>query len=101
MIFLKKSHKNPDHRGMEELTAKDIAALLGIPLETVKSRLKRKKIEPVRYVGPTGIYDPSVVDKIRAVPGKGRPRKQAEPENQPPGKAKPAPAKSHTEKSEK
>jgi hypothetical protein len=67
------------YRDMDELTVKEIADSLGIPMETVKSRIKRAKIEPVRYVGPTAIYAPEVMDRIRNVPGKGRPPK-AKPE---------------------
>jgi DNA-binding Lrp family transcriptional regulator len=60
---------------MEELTVKEIAESLGIPFETVKSRIKRAKIEPVRYIGPTAIYAPKVLEAIRDVRGKGRPPK--------------------------
>ncbi|MDR3304350.1 MAG: hypothetical protein LBS86_08070 [Treponema sp.] len=60
---------------MEELTVKEIADMLSMPIETVKSRLKRATIEPLRYVGPTAIYAPSVVDQIRDVSPRGRPRK--------------------------
>jgi hypothetical protein len=62
---------------MDELTVKEIADFLGIPMETVKSRIKRAKIEPVRYVGPTAIYTPEVMERIRNVPGRGRPPKAA------------------------
>jgi hypothetical protein len=37
--------------------------------------MKRKGIKPIKIVGQTGIYDPSVVEAIRNVPGKGRPPK--------------------------
>jgi DNA-binding Lrp family transcriptional regulator len=60
---------------MDELTVKEIADSLGIPTETVKSRIKRARIDPVRYVGPTAIYAPEVLEAIRNVPGKGRPKK--------------------------
>jgi DNA-binding Lrp family transcriptional regulator len=66
---------------MDELTVKEIANSLGIPTETVKSRIKRAKIEPIKYVGPTAIYAPEIVEAIRSVPGKGRPPK-AKPEAQ-------------------
>jgi hypothetical protein len=61
---------------MDELTVKDMADSLGIPTETVKSRIKRAKVAPVRYVGPTAIYPPEAVDIIRNVPARGRPRKK-------------------------
>ena len=76
---------------MNELTVKEIASSLGVPTETVKSRIKsygdgqqtrsfcyvptetvksrikRAKIKPVRYVSPTAIYAPGVVEAIRDV----------------------------------
>jgi hypothetical protein len=60
---------------MEEVTIADIAKILSIPDATVKTRLRTSKIKPLRYVGPTAIYDPSVIDLIREVAPRGRPRK--------------------------
>ena len=60
---------------MDGLTVKEIASSLGVPTETVKSRIKRAKIDPVRYVGPTAVYDKSALEAIRNVPGRGRPKK--------------------------
>jgi hypothetical protein len=58
---------------MEELMVKEIAELIGIPSETAKSRIKRAKIKPERYIGPTAVYAPEVVEVIRNSPGRGRP----------------------------
>jgi hypothetical protein len=60
---------------MNEMTIKEISETLGITQSATKIRLQRKGIKPIRMVGQTGIYDPSVVEAIRNVPGKGRPRK--------------------------
>jgi hypothetical protein len=68
-----------DNGGMEELTVKEIAEKLGINPGTAKIRLQRKGIKPIKLVGQTAIYDPSVVEQIRNVPGRGRPPK-AKPE---------------------
>jgi predicted ArsR family transcriptional regulator len=63
---------------MDELTAREIADILHIEVDTAKRRIQRLKIKAARYVGPTAIYDPSVVDAIRNIPGKGRPKKRPE-----------------------
>jgi hypothetical protein len=68
---------------MDELTVKEMADSLGIPTETVKSRIKRAKIEPVRYVGPTAIYAPEVMERIREVPPRGRPGKPKDEDKKP------------------
>jgi hypothetical protein len=60
---------------MNELTVKEIADRLNRPFETVKVQLRAAGISPIRKVGKTNIYDPSVVEAIRNVPGKGRPKK--------------------------
>lgn len=63
------------------MSAAEIAEILGINQKAVKTRLLRAGIQPVAYVGggPTALYAPDVVDKIREVPGRGRPKK-AKPE---------------------
>jgi hypothetical protein len=58
------------------MTVKELAEKLGIPDRTVKSRIRLKNISPVRYVGPTAIYDPSVLDLIREPKPRGRPKKK-------------------------
>jgi transposase len=60
---------------MENLTIREIADILNVSMPTAKQRIHRKGIVPVRYVGMIGLYDPTAVDAIRDVPGKGRPKK--------------------------
>jgi hypothetical protein len=57
------------------LDAKEIGEALGINQRAAKKRLERAGIKPIGYSGPTAIYDPKVVDKIRDTPGPGRPPK--------------------------
>ncbi|MDR2419219.1 MAG: hypothetical protein LBD79_09220 [Treponema sp.] len=57
------------------MTIKEIAEKLGLGQPAVKMRLRVASIKPIVYAGPTAIYDPSVVDLIRNVPPRGRPRK--------------------------
>jgi hypothetical protein len=57
------------------LDAKEIGELIGINQRAVKKRLERAGIKAIGYSGPTAIYDPSVVEIIRNVPGRGRPPK--------------------------
>jgi hypothetical protein len=72
-------------------TIKEMATILGIAPNAVKQRLSVAGLKPITR---EAIYSRETLEAIRNVPGKGRPRKQAEPENQPAGKAKPAkPAK--------
>ena len=63
---------------VDELTVVEIAGILGEPFQTIKSRIALLGIEPVRKVGRTNIYAPSVVDKLKNPRPVGRPRKQAE-----------------------
>jgi hypothetical protein len=70
-----------------------MAEVLGLKLKTVKKRLETSGIKPLTK---EALYPESALEAIRNVPGKGRPKKAAAPDS-----AKPAPAKSHTEKSEK
>jgi predicted ArsR family transcriptional regulator len=68
-----------DNDTMNGMTVKEIAEELGIHPKAAKTRLIRAEIKPISYAGPTGVYDPSAVDRIRNVPGKGRPRKPDQP----------------------
>jgi transposase len=62
------------------LTIREMAEKLELPYKTIEKRLKRAGIEPLT----TGtIYPESALEAIRSVPGKGRPRKQSEPEAKP------------------
>jgi hypothetical protein len=60
---------------MEGLTIDEMAEILGIPRNTIAIRINRAGIEPLTK---SAVYDKSVLDVIRDVPGKGRPRKQAD-----------------------
>ena len=60
---------------MKELTVSDISVKLGLLPVTVKKRLQKHGLKPVRYVGITAIYDPSVVDIIKDSNPVGRPKK--------------------------
>jgi hypothetical protein len=60
---------------MEELAIKDMAERLNLLPITVKKRLAKHGLTPIRYVGATGIYDPSVLDIIKDSPPPGRPPK--------------------------
>jgi len=61
---------------MKEITIKEIAEKLGISQTAAKGRLYRLDIQPLRLIGNTGIYDPSVIDKIKNVNPVGRPPKK-------------------------
>jgi DNA-directed RNA polymerase specialized sigma24 family protein len=60
---------------MNGLTIREIAEQLGIEPLTAKQRLARAGIQPKAKAGKTNIYADDVVDKIRNVPGPGRPKK--------------------------
>ena len=57
---------------VEGFTVAEIAEKLGIPAGTVRTRLSRAGIKPITQ---SPLYDKSVVEAIRNVPGKGRPKK--------------------------
>ena len=59
-------------KAMEGYTMKELATLLGINEKTVNMRIFRQGIKPLTK---DAIYDKSVLEAIRNVPGKGRPRK--------------------------
>ena len=66
---------------MDGYTAVEMAEILGINLKTAKLRLFRAGIKPVTK---DAVYDKSALEAIRNVPGKGRPKKPAEPEPEKP-----------------
>jgi hypothetical protein len=61
---------------MTGLTVNEIGSTLGIKPKTAKQRLARAGIKPIGYAGPTALYDPACVEKIREVSKGGRPRKK-------------------------
>jgi predicted transcriptional regulator len=65
---------------MEGLTHEEIAKILGISPQAVKTRLIRRGIRPKQQAGRLNFYDPEVVDLIREASKGGRPRKE-KPEN--------------------
>jgi hypothetical protein len=75
---------------MKELTVKEIAEKAGImSFETVKSRIRILKIQPIRKVGRTNVYSPGTVDKVKNFDNSvGRPKKSA-PEQPPKPKTSP------------
>ena len=60
---------------MEELTISELSEKLNLLPVTVKKRLQKNGLKPVRYVGITAIYDPSVLDIIKTSAPVGRPKK--------------------------
>jgi predicted ArsR family transcriptional regulator len=61
---------------VEGLTIREIAAILNIHPMAVKTRLKTAEIKPKTTAGKTNVYDYSVVETIRNVPERGRPKKR-------------------------
>jgi hypothetical protein len=64
---------------MNGMTVNEIGAALGIHPKAAKTRLRTRGIKPIGYAGPTALYDPSCVDKIREVSKGGRPKKDKKP----------------------
>jgi len=56
---------------------KEMADILGVPVKTVNMRLFRLDIKPITK---DAVYDKSALKEIKAVQGKGRPKKAAESE---------------------
>jgi hypothetical protein len=59
---------------MEGYTASEMAAMLNLPLKTVKLRLFRKGLKPKTH---ESLYDKSALDEIREAPMGRPPRKPA------------------------
>jgi transposase len=74
---LKKYSIIADMETMNGLTIREIAEMLKIEPKAVTARLLNAGIKPKQKAGRTNLYAPSVVEAIRNVPGKGRPRKPA------------------------
>jgi hypothetical protein len=68
-----------DNDKMNGMTVNEIGAALGIHPKAAKMRLRTRGIKPIGYAGPTALYDPSCVDKIREVGKGGRPKKDKKP----------------------
>jgi orotate phosphoribosyltransferase-like protein len=64
--------------GKEFLTVKEIAKELNISPNTAKHRIFVLGLKPVSV---DALYEKSALEAIRNVPGKGRPKKQPEPEH--------------------
>jgi predicted transcriptional regulator len=60
---------------MEGLTHEEIAKILGISPQAVKTRLIRRGIKPKLQAGRLNFYDNSVVEQIREASRGGRPKK--------------------------
>jgi predicted transcriptional regulator len=61
---------------MEGLTHDEIAKILGISPQAVKTRLIRRGIRPKQQAGRMNFYDESVVELVRQpLPKTGRPKK--------------------------
>ena len=61
---------------MEGLTHEEIAKILNISPQAVKTRLMRRGIKPKQQAGRLNFYDESVVDLIRIPSKGGRPKKK-------------------------
>jgi len=57
---------------MNGFTLSEISKRLGVPVNTLRQRVTRLGIKPISQ---EAIYAPEVLDILKAVPGKGRPKK--------------------------
>ena len=74
--ILRKKPKIPIMKDMNGITVSEMAEKLKLPLATVKKRLLRAGRKPFSQ---EALYTEEDFEAIRDVPGKGRPRKAAEP----------------------
>jgi DNA-directed RNA polymerase specialized sigma24 family protein len=58
---------------MEGLTLTEMSNILGLPPKTVERRIQRAGLKPLTR---EATYASEVLEKIRNVPGKGRPKKK-------------------------
>jgi len=70
------------------ITLSEISKELNVPVNTLRQRISRLGIKPITQ---EAIYAPEVLEKLRNVPGRGKPKKQVTPEKEKP--AKPAKSK--------
>jgi hypothetical protein len=75
---------------MKGLTITEMATELGLAPNAVMQRLYVAGIKPI---SKEAIYDPSALEAIRNVPGKGRPKKVTDQEPAKPTASKPRAAK--------
>ena len=64
---------------MNGLTLSEISKKLGVPVNTLRQRVTRLGIKPISQ---EALYAPEALDILKAVPGRGRPKK-AVPESEP------------------
>jgi len=73
------------------ITLSEISKELNVPVNTLRQRISRLGIKPITQ---EAIYQPEVLEKLRNVPGRGKPKKQMTPDKEKPAK----PAKGKKEK---
>jgi len=61
---------------MQGLTHEEIAKILSISPQAVKTRLLRRGIRPKQQAGRMNFYDKSVIEMIRIPSKGGRPKKE-------------------------
>jgi hypothetical protein len=64
-----------DNGEVEELTVMEIAKRINVLPDTVRKRITRRQIEPLRRVGPIPVYSPDVIELVKEDLPRGRPRK--------------------------
>jgi hypothetical protein len=64
--------KLPIMKGMEGLTAKEMADILGITYDNCRKRISKAKVKPITK---DAIYSPDALEIIRNVEPVGRPKK--------------------------
>ena len=74
--ILRKNDKMSIMQVMYGITVSEMADKLKLPIATVKKRLLRARRKPFSQ---EALYTEEDFEAIRSVPGKGRPRKTAEP----------------------
>jgi hypothetical protein len=59
------------------ITLSEISKELNVPVNTLRQRISRLGIRPITQ---EAIYAPEVLETLRNVPGRGKPKKQVTPE---------------------
>jgi hypothetical protein len=65
------------------ITLSEISKELNVPVNTLRQRISRLGIKPITQ---EAIYAPEVLEILRNVPGRGKPKKQVTPEKEKPSK---------------